>query len=125
LKHGGAGGEHEESIQPIHLAGGSSEEPLTIAKGPPNRVAVVSLQRLVSAAVSMQNRFLSLPRSRRTKPFSVWWSIERVLALLVIGQGAAPGLCFVGTDERRRNCFDRLCLDERSRSDHRKMVCEV
>jgi hypothetical protein len=59
LKHGGAGGEHEESVQLVLVARGSSEESLTIVKGGPNLTTVTSLQPLVSITVTMQNEFLS------------------------------------------------------------------
>jgi hypothetical protein len=42
----------------------------------PNRLPGASFPWFIYTAVSMQNRFLSLPRSCRKKPFSVWWSME-------------------------------------------------
>jgi hypothetical protein len=38
----------------------------------------------------MQNGFLFSSRSRRKKPFSIWWSIAWVLTLLVTGHGGTP-----------------------------------
>jgi hypothetical protein len=87
LKHRRAGGKYEESIQHVLVAGGSSEASLTISKGRLNRAAIASLPRLVSAAVGMHNGFPSSPRSHWTTPFSVWWRIEWVLALLATGHG--------------------------------------
>jgi hypothetical protein len=89
----------------------------TAVKGRPSRLLVATLPWIVSAAVSEQNRLLSSSRSHRKKSFSIWWSMERVLALLVIGHGATPELCFIGTEERRRKSCGRLCLDERSTLD--------
>jgi hypothetical protein len=94
----------------------------TAVKGCPSRLLVAILPWIVAAAVSEQNRLLSSPRSRRKKPFSIWWSMERVLALLVIGHGATPEPCFIGTEERRRKSCGRSYLDECWRLDHRKTV---
>jgi hypothetical protein len=63
-----------------------------ITKGRSSYLRIASLQSYVSTAVSGQNRFLSSPRSRRKKPFSVLWSIEWVCALLAVGHGAAQPL---------------------------------
>jgi hypothetical protein len=87
LKHKGVGGERKESIQPILVTGGSSEVSLIVSKGRPNCAAIASHPWLVFTTVSMQNRFLSSPRSRRMKLFSIWWSVEQVLALPAIGHG--------------------------------------
>jgi hypothetical protein len=91
----------------------------TAVKGHPSRLLVAILLWIVAAAVSEQNRLLSSSRSRSKKPFSIWWSMERVLALLVIGHRATPELCFIGAEEWRRKSCDRPYLDERSRLDHR------
>jgi hypothetical protein len=78
LKHGGAGGEREESVHHVLVAGGPSEEPLTAAKGHPNRTVVASLPPLVFTNVSMQNGFQSSHRPCRKKPRHVWCLIPRV-----------------------------------------------
>jgi hypothetical protein len=94
----------------------------TAVKGRLSRLLVAILPWIVAAAISEQNQLLSSPRSRRKKLFSIWWSMERVLALLVISHGATPELCFIGAEERRRKSCGRPYLDERSRLDHRKTV---
>jgi hypothetical protein len=73
-----SGGEREESVHPVLVVGGPSEEPVTAAKGRPNRTAVASLPPSVFTNVSMQNGFLSLSRPRRKKPSHGWCLIPRV-----------------------------------------------
>jgi hypothetical protein len=79
LKHGGAGGEREESVHSVLVTGGPSEEPITVVKGRLNHTVVASLPPSVFTNVSMQNRFLSSPyTSSLSSPFT--------------GHGASPPL---------------------------------
>jgi hypothetical protein len=57
LKHGGARGERGESVRPVLVAGGPSEEPLTAAKSRLNRATIARSPSSVSFTVSMQNEF--------------------------------------------------------------------
>jgi hypothetical protein len=52
LKHGGARGEHEEFVRPVLVTGESSDEPLTVTKGRPNRVAAASPPWIISSTES-------------------------------------------------------------------------
>jgi hypothetical protein len=81
LKHGGARGEHGESVHPILVAGGPSEEPVTVAKSRPNRAAVARSPSSVSFTVSVQNEFLLSCRSHRKKPHHKWCTVARAWAL--------------------------------------------
>jgi hypothetical protein len=113
---------HNTAVGAVSRVGLPPGATRTAVKGRPSRLLVAILPWIVAATVSEQNRLLLSSRSRTKKPFSIWWSMERVLALLVIGHGATPELCFIGTEERRRKTCGRLYLDERSRLDHRKTV---
>jgi hypothetical protein len=113
---------HTAAVGAVSRVGSPPGATRTTVKGRPSRLLVAILPWIVAAAVSEQNQLLSSPRLRRKKPFSIWWSMERVLALLVIGHGATPELCFIGAEERRRKSCGRPYLDERSRLDHRKTV---
>jgi hypothetical protein len=109
-------------IEAIPQAEAPSEVATTAVAEPQSRLPITSYQWSVSTVVSVQNGFLSSPRIHRKKPFKVWWSMEWVLALLIVGHGDAPKLCFIGAEEQRRKCCCRPYLDECSRLDHGKMV---
>jgi hypothetical protein len=113
---------HTAAVGAVSGVGSSPRATRTAVKGHPSRLLIAILPWIVAAAVSEQNRLFSSPRSRRKKPFSFWWSMERVLSLLVIGHGATPELYFIDAEERRRKSCGRPYLDERLRLDHRKTV---
>jgi hypothetical protein len=68
LNRGGVVGEREESVEPVLVAGGPSEETLTAAKSRLNCAAVSSLPLTALAVVTMQNGFISPSRSHWQKP---------------------------------------------------------
>jgi hypothetical protein len=90
---------HTAAVGVVSRVGSPPGATHTVVKGRPSRLLVVILLWIVATAVSEQNRLLSSSRSRSKKPFSIWWSMERVLALLVIGHRATPELCFIGAEE--------------------------
>jgi hypothetical protein len=100
--HGAGYLTHTAAVRVVSQVGSSSGATHTTAKGHPSRLLVAILPWIVATAVSEQNRLLLSSRSCRKKLFSIWWSMERVLAFLVIGHGATPELCFIGAEERRR-----------------------
>jgi hypothetical protein len=113
---------HTAAVGAVSQVGSPPGATRTAVKGCPSCLLVDIHPWIVAAVVSEQNRLLSSPRSHRKKQFSIWWSMERILALFVIGHGATPELCFIGAEERRRKSCGRPYLDERSRLDHRKTV---
>jgi hypothetical protein len=90
---------HTIAVGAVSQVGSPLGATRTAVKGRLSRLLVAILSWIVAATVSEQNRLLSSSRSYRKKPFSIWWSMERVLALLVIGHGATPELCFIGAEE--------------------------
>jgi hypothetical protein len=80
-KHGGARGEHGESVRPVLVTGGPSEELVTAAKSRPNRATVARTPSPVSFTVSGQNEFLLSCRLRTMKPHHKWCTITRAWAL--------------------------------------------
>jgi hypothetical protein len=90
---------HTAAVGAVSWVGSPTGAARTAVKGLPSRLLVVILLWIVAAVVSEQNRLLLSSRSRRKKLFSIWWSMERVLALLVIGHRATPELCFIGAEE--------------------------
>jgi hypothetical protein len=77
---------HTTAVGAISLVRSSPGATHTAVEGRPRRLLITILPWIVAAAVSEQNRC-------RKKPLSIWWSMERVLALLDTGHGATPEPC--------------------------------
>jgi hypothetical protein len=81
---------HTAAVEAVSRVRSSPGATRTAVEGRPSRLLIAILPWIVAAAVSEQNRLLSSSRLRRKKLFSIWWSMEGVLALLDIGHGATP-----------------------------------
>jgi hypothetical protein len=94
---------HTTAVGAISRVGSSPGATHTAVEGRPRRLLIAILPWIVAAAVSEQNRLLSSSRSCRKKPLSIWWSMERVLALLDTGHGATPEPCLAEGRWRRKS----------------------
>jgi hypothetical protein len=92
LKHRGVRGERGESVRPVLVVGGPSEEPVTAAKSRPNPAAVAHSPSSVFFTVSVQNEFLLLCRLRRMKSHRKWCTIARAWALPSLVHGVPVAL---------------------------------
>jgi hypothetical protein len=77
----GARGERGESVRPVLVTGGPSEEIVTTTKSHPNRTTITRSLSSVSFTVSVQNEFLLSCRSPRMKPHRKWCTIAQAWAL--------------------------------------------
>jgi hypothetical protein len=73
--------ERGESVRPVLVTGGPTEEPVTATKTHLNRAVVARSPSSVSFTVSVQNEFLLSCRSCRRKPHRKWCTVARAGAL--------------------------------------------